>query len=304
MASIGTALVISWEAILGGLWQMVLSSKMFSWIDQIWIFSFSSRDNRRVWGVIEFAFNLWEKAIRVDRWQQKLASCLSPPLMYCKPPKWCSPSCVCCIDMSGVRPLSCLIKGLTYMQELCCSCMWIAGTARFWLQTNKNNKPSHVRPSTSSSLSVWCKPGGGGGQTCLSLAKNEVTRAFANHVRTFCYTSAQARPVLVIAQLTLLNTRQVLPPSVMMLVKGGTGWKCVLCSSRRRIDWCNKIWQASVLETKNASLLLHCNKGDKWQLGPNPMNGTLPQGVLYKTCTQVFARWWLREELQGCFCNW
>ena len=61
--------------------------------------------------------------------------------------------------------------------------------------------------------------GGGGGQTCLSPAKNEVTRAFANHVRTFCYTSAQVRPVLVIAQLTLPYTRQVLPPSVMMLVK-------------------------------------------------------------------------------------
>ena len=44
--------------------------------------------------------------------------------------------------------------------------------------------------------------------------------------------------VIGIAQLTLPNTRQVLPPSVMMLVKG------------RGIDRCNKIWRESVLETK------------------------------------------------------
>ena len=36
--------------------------------------------------------------------------------------------------------------------------------------------------------------------------------------------------VMGTAQLTLPNTRQVLPPSIMMLVKGDTGWKRVLCS--------------------------------------------------------------------------
>jgi hypothetical protein len=56
-----------------------------------------------------------------------------------------------------------------------------------------------------------------------------------------------------------------------------------------------------MLETKKCKLLLHCNKRDKWQLGPNPMDQTMPQGVLYETCTWIFAIRWLWDKLMGVF---
>ena len=110
---------------------------------------------------------------------------------------------------------------------------------------------------------------GGKMRSNLPVSGKEVTRAFANHVRTFCYTRAQVRPMLVIAQLTLPNTRQVLPPSVMMLVKG------------RGIDRCNKIWRASVLGAGNKKMQACCCTATK------RINGSCDQTQWIKPCPKV-----------------
>jgi hypothetical protein len=196
---------------------------------------------------------------------------------------------------------------LTITQTQAGSCI-----RRFWLQTSKNNKAS-LRRYLFTKNKDWATKARrvfGTSRRQGQVKSNRLRRRmksqellrimcapFVTRGLKFglCWWLRSGRPP---------TPGRCSPPSVMMLVKGGTGWKWVLCS---RGDESIDVQNLARERAPNKKMQACCCTATKG------INGNWDQTQWIEPCPKVsstrlarrfFARWWLWEELRGCFCNW